>query len=87
VREVGFPLHESKYFSDRDQARKRMIQNSVFDFRQNKNFLFFFKTSTFEVGPTKTLIQKLSGAKSSGKKRLVREAGCSGPTGASITNA
>jgi len=40
-----------------------------------------------EMGPTKTPIQKLSGANSSGIKRLVLETGSPAPTGARITNA
>jgi len=54
---------------------------------QNKDLLIFFKISLSEMGPTKTPIQNLSVATSSGIKRLVREAGCSTPPGARITNA
>jgi len=64
-----------------------MIQKSVFDSLQNKNLLIFFKTPMSEMGPTKTPIQKLSGANSSGIKRLVLETGSPAPTGARITNA
>ena len=39
------------------------------------------------MAPTKTPIQKLSGANSSGIKRLVREEDTSAATGARITNA
>jgi hypothetical protein len=64
-----------------------MTQKSAFDSRQNKNLLIFFKTPTSEMGPTKSSIQKLSGANSSGIKRLVREAGGSAPTGARFAKA
>jgi hypothetical protein len=84
VHQVEFSLHESKYYSDRDRARKRVTQKSVFDSWQNKNLLIFFKTSLSEMGPTKTPIQNLSVANSSD---MVCEASCSTPTGARITNA
>jgi len=87
LHQVGFSLLESKYYSDRDRTRKRMTYKSVFDSRQNKNLFIFFEIPMSEMGPTKTHIQKLSGANFSGIKRLVREASSSAPTGARITNA